>query len=192
MTAGILLAAGQARRFGGDKQLAMYGGETLLARSARLLIESGFSPRIVVLAASALQHRQALAGLDVEIVLNPAPEQGISSSIRVGLKAVGGVDGAVITVCDQPFCTADHLKLLEDTASGTGSEIVASGYAGVAGVPAFFRSTVFSKLENLTGNRGAAMVIRGFLHGVSGGLSVVPFPEGAFDIDTPGDLAGLG
>jgi molybdenum cofactor cytidylyltransferase len=191
LTAGILLAAGQSRRFGGDKQLAMYGGESLLARSARLLIDAGLAPRVVVLAATAEAHRQALAGLDVEIALNSAPEKGISSSIQVGLRAVGSVDGAVITVCDQPFCTAEHLKLLVETARVSGAEIVASGYADVAGVPAFFRSTVFSRLENLTGNRGAAMVIRAFSYGDPDDLRVVPFPEGAIDIDTADDLAGL-
>ena len=169
----------------------MYGGESLLARSARLLIDAGLAPRVVVLAAAAEAHREALAGLDVEIALNPAPEQGISSSIRVGLRAVRGVDGAVITVCDQPFCTAEHLKLLVETARVSGAQIVASGYADVAGVPAFFRSSVFSRLENLTGNRGAATVIRGFLHGDSAGLRVVPFPEGAIDIDATDDLARL-
>lgn len=191
MTSGILLAAGQSRRFGGDKQLAMYGGETLLERSAQLLIDSGFAPRIVVLAASARQHREALASLDVEIVLNPTPLQGISGSIRIGLQAAAKADGAVITVCDQPFCTAAHLRNLVETATTSGAEIVASGYAGVAGVPVFFRSTVFSELEKLRGDHGAAMVFRGFSHGFSGGFRVVPMVNGEMDVDTAGDLEKL-
>jgi len=81
--------------------------------------------------------------------------------------------------------------LLVETARVSGAEIVASGYADVAGVPAFFRSSVFSELENLTGNRGAAVVIRAFSHGDPDDLRVVPFPEGAIDIDTADDLAGL-
>lgn len=187
MTAGILLAAGQSRRFGGDKQLATYHGDSLLARGARLLIDSGLAPRIVVLAASAERHRESLVGFDVEIIVNRVPEQGISGSIRAGLQAIGSADGTVIALCDQPLVTAEHLRALLDAARRTGAEIVASGYADVAGVPAFFRSTVFPELEMLRGDHGAAMVIRGF----SRGLRVVPFAAGAIDIDTADDLAGL-
>src|ERR1700756_487137 len=91
MPAGILLAAGQSRRFGGDKQLAIFQGKTLLARSAQLLVDSQFAPRIVVLSGQdALlerRHRDALADLDVQIAVNPTPGQGMSSSIRIGLQA---------------------------------------------------------------------------------------------------------
>ncbi len=197
MTAGILLAAGQSRRFGGDKQLAIFQGETLLRRSARLLVDSHLAPRIVVLSGQdALleqSHRDALAGLDVQIAVNPAPSHGMSHSIRIGLRearqyaAPSEVRSAIITVCDQVFCTAMHLVELERTALMTGAEIVASGYSDIAGVPAYFASTMFAKLENLKGDRGAAFLIRACRER----CQVVPFPPGSVDIDTVSDLKSL-
>jgi molybdenum cofactor cytidylyltransferase len=197
MTAGILLAAGQSRRFGGEKQLAVFQGKTLLARSAQLLVDSHFAPRIVVLSGQdALlerRYRDALADLDVQIAVNPAPAQGMSSSIRIGLHAAlqhaatPRVRGAIITVCDQVFCTAAHLRALESTALTTGAEIVASGYSDIAGVPAYFASTMFAELENLEGDRGAAFLIRTYRER----CRVVLFPLGSVDVDTANDLKNL-
>jgi molybdenum cofactor cytidylyltransferase len=197
LIAGILLAAGQSRRFGSDKQLAIFRGQTLLVHSAHMLIDSGLNPRIVVLAgndASVEQrHRAVLAGLDVEIAVNSFPEDGMSGSIRIGLQNAlrhatrAELQGVIITVCDQPFCTPGHLQALAAAAQTTGAEMVASSYSGTAGVPAFFSSTMFEELSQLTGDRGAASIIRAF----NTRCRVVPFPQGSLDIDTADDLERL-
>ena len=191
MTGGILLAAGESRRFGGEKQLAVWRGKTLLERSAEMLVEAGLAPRIVVLGTEERRHRAVLAGMDVETVVNSAAAEGISGSIRVGLRAALAADpelaGIVITVCDQPYCTAEHLRKLVETAAVSGEEIVASEYAGVAGVPVFFGRNAFSELEKLRGDRGAAAVVRGF----SRGFRVVSIEKGEADVDTAEDLERL-
>jgi molybdenum cofactor cytidylyltransferase len=194
VTAGILLAAGQSRRFGGDKQLAKFQGKTLLRRSAESLVESNLWPRVVVLSGHDTiveqRHRAELEGLDVQVAINPEPERGMSGSVRIGLRAVlntadaHDVSGVIITVCDQVLCSSEHLRALESVALESGSEIVASGYSEVAGVPAYFARAMFAELEELEGEQGAGTLIRARREG----CHVVAFPDGAVDIDTLDDL----
>jgi molybdenum cofactor cytidylyltransferase len=195
VTAGILLAAGQSRRFGGDKQLAEFRGKSLLARSAQLLVESGLCPRVVVLSgldtSKEQRHREALSGLDVKIAINCEPERGMSNSIRIAVREVAktsnDVHGVIITVCDQVLCTSDTLRVLENVALSSDVEIVASGYSETIGVPAYFSQSMFSQLEHLEGEQGAGSLIRRHCDR----CLVVPFEGGSLDIDTVADLANL-
>jgi molybdenum cofactor cytidylyltransferase len=192
VTAGILLAAGQSRRFGGDKQLANFRGKSLLARSAQLLVESDLWPRVVVLsgldASTEQRHREALNGLDVKIVINCEPERGMSNSIRIGVseiaKTSNDVEGLIITVCDQVLCTSDIIRALENVAVSSGAEIVASGYSETIGVPAYFAQSMFGQLEDLEGEQGAGSLIRRHYEK----CEVVPFQDGSVDIDTVADF----
>jgi CTP:molybdopterin cytidylyltransferase MocA len=195
VTAGILLAAGQSRRFGGDKQLAEFRGKSLLARSAQLLVESDLWPRVVVLsgldAFTEQHHREALNGLDVKIAINCEPERGMSNSIRVGLSEVAktsnDVHGLIITVCDQVLCTSDTLRALKNVSLSSGAEIVASGYSGTIGVPAYFSQSMFAQLEQLEGDQGAGSLLRRDYDK----CQVVPFEDGSVDIDTAADFVNL-
>lgn len=195
MTAGILLAAGQSRRFGGDKQLAEFQGHSLLARSARLLVESDLWPRVVVLSGAKAvveqRHRAAIGRLDVRVGINAEPHRGMSSSICIGLREVlscsPDVEGVVITVCDQILCTSQHLRMLVISALSSKSEIVASGYSEVAGVPAYFHRRMFAELEKLEGEKGAGSLIRTYKKE----CHILPFPDGNLDIDTPSDFEKL-
>jgi len=68
------------------------------------------------------------------------------------------------------------------------SPILAARYAGTLGVPALFGPEVFARLRELPDEAGARALLRG------GDVDVREYdlPEGATDIDTPDDFAGLG
>ena len=86
--AGIILAAGEASRFGAPKQLLDYHGEPFVSRVARTALAAGLSPVVVVTGANAVPIEAALAGPNVHIARNDDWQSGQSSSIRLGLQSL--------------------------------------------------------------------------------------------------------
>ena len=175
--AAVVLAAGASVRLGSPKQLALLGAETLLERTVRTAVEAGLDPIYGIISVN-LVERAVPAGM-IKVV-NPQASEGMASSIRAGLQALGReapcVAGAVILACDQPAVTSDHLRRL---AQG-GSQVIASTYAGRKGVPAYFPSSSFPALLALHGDVGARELLKsaGTLH----------LPHGDLDVDTADDL----
>ena len=84
-TAGLVLAAGTATRFGGVKVLAPLDGRPLLAHVLDAARATGLVEIVVVLGAAreAVSDDVDLTG--VRVVVNPNPEAGLSSSLHLGL-----------------------------------------------------------------------------------------------------------
>lgn len=158
----VILAAGASKRLGHPKQLVEIGGETLLARAYR--IASAVAPAIVV-------TRRELAFGDA--VINEHPEEGMASSIRLGVAACDG--DVLLMTCDQPHVTSAHLRALIDA----GAPIAATAYAGIAGVPAFFARQFREELLALRGDVGARRVIERHREVVV----AIPLPEAELDVD---------
>ena len=131
--AAIILAAGASRRLGQPKQLVRLGEETLLERAIRVAAEAGCAPVIVVLGASSAQILAQSSLAPAIIVLNSAWEEGMASSIRLGIGSLApGTTAALLMTCDQPAVTAAHLRRLALEAP---EEPVASAYSERRGVP---------------------------------------------------------
>lgn len=188
----IVLAAGASSRLGQPKQLVEYRGETLLARAIRLSLEAGGDPVFVVLGANL--DAIVPTGLSDRAVpvINKDWQEGISTSIQAGLRAVHGelpgTEGVLLLPCDQPRLSVEHLRaLLRAFSSQSGAVIAASAYAGVLGTPAVFPRGAFRQLFELRGDTGARALFLKPARPVVG----VQFPDGEIDIDTPADLDGL-
>jgi molybdenum cofactor cytidylyltransferase len=173
--AAIVLAAGASTRLGEPKQLVMLGAETLLERAVRTARAAGCEPVVVVLGAAAERILERCDLGSAVVVMNPEWEEGMASSIRAGLRAIGGADGVVLMTCDQPAVTAEHLLAL----SATG-EVTASAYAGRRGVPAYFPAACFAALIELSGKAGARELLRS--------AATVELADGELDVDTAADL----
>ena len=176
----VILAAGGSSRLGEPKQLIRLGGENLLERAVRVAREAGCKPVVVVVGA---EYAQVLANSvlgDVITVINDHWQEGMASSICLGIgalkQAAADADGVVLMTCDQPAVTAAHLSHLTLRA-----EVKASRYAGRNGIPAFFPKEHFDALTALTGDKGARELL---LTARSEEL-----PNGDLDVDTAEDLA---
>ena len=174
--AGVILAAGASTRFGQPKQLVEIGGETLLDRAVRIADEAGCWPVVVVLGAEARQVLSRCSLRSVAVLVNPWWQEGMASSLRLGVASIASWDGVLLMACDQPAVTPEHLQAL--AASG---EITSSAYGGRHGVPAYFPAGAFPELLKLRGDSGARDLLKQ--------ARTIDLPDGNLDIDTPADLA---
>jgi molybdenum cofactor cytidylyltransferase len=113
--AGIVLAAGEAKRMGGrPKALIERDSVALVRRVALALLGGGVRDVVVVLGHRAQEVGAAIADLPVGRVVNEAYPAGRASSLRAGLAALPGEHDAVaVALADQALLeTADVTALL--------------------------------------------------------------------------------
>jgi molybdenum cofactor cytidylyltransferase len=180
LIAGILLAAGQSTRFGRQKLLEPWHGEPLVRKAARCFIEGGLRPLVAVVSADP-RLVEALAGLPLTTVENAHPEQGISSSIAIGLRALPeATDAALIGVADQPYLSAEAIAELANAFSP--GRIIVPRWGDHRGNPPVFDRRFFPELLTLDGDRGGQLVIAAYADAVI----EVQLPAGlGDDIDRP-------
>jgi len=130
-TAGLILAAGEGKRFGGPKAPYVHNGERLVDRAVTVLTEAGCDPIFVVLGAW-------IGDVPGATVLENAQwATGMGSSLQVGLShlnAEPGIDEVVVSLVDLPGITSAAVSRIVDTPG----EIVVAAYE------AAFESTVIS------------------------------------------------
>jgi molybdenum cofactor cytidylyltransferase len=183
-TAAIILAAGSSSRMGQSKQLLPVEGQPLLVKTVRAVLSIDLSSTIVVLGSDEKRHRNLLQHLPADTIYNPDWETGIGSSLKAGLEYAlrtnSALEGIVILVCDQPLLSGENISALLAAYSKTGKPVVASKYAGVPGVPAFFSKSYFDKLKRIGNQEGAKKII---LQNPAD-VAEVDFPGGEVDLDT--------
>lgn len=167
------------------KQLLEYHGKSLLQRSIENSMATGY-PVVVVLGAYSHQIKPLVENYSVKYVINENWGKGISTSIRSGvtyaLDHIPELKGVLITLTDQPRITSAHLNSILESATNN-SDIVATEFQGIKGVPAYFSEKYLEELKNLKGDAGAMVLIKKWPKYVEG----VPFPAAAMDIDTEQD-----
>jgi molybdenum cofactor cytidylyltransferase len=184
----VILAAGGATRFGAPKQLALFQGESLVRKAARTALIAECSPVVIVCGKQIEAIETILEDLPVKVVLNTRWNHGIGTSICRGVEAAleerPAPSALVLMTCDQPFVTPRTISCLAAAAAATNRSIAASSYGNSLGIPAFFHANWFSTLRQLPAQAGAKCLLT--LHREQ--VTAVDFPEGAYDIDCPGDL----
>jgi molybdenum cofactor cytidylyltransferase len=182
LIAGILLAAGLSTRFGRQKLLQPYRGELLVRKTARCFLDAGLQP-VVAVVSNDPAFGDALAGLPVTMVENPTPEDGISSSIAIGLRALPETSSAaLIGVADQPYLTVEAVEeLLHAYSPG---RIVVPRFGEHRGNPPVFDRRFFADLMQLRGDRGGQVVVNAHPEAV---VEISLAEEIGADVDRPED-----
>jgi molybdenum cofactor cytidylyltransferase len=164
--AAVVLAAGQSRRMGERNKLAIpvQGNDStkpMVAHAVDTAIASGARPIVVVLGHEDDKMRAILSGRDVTFVVNPDFANGLSTSLRTGIKALPqGADGALVLLGDMPRVNAAEVKkLIEAFNPVEGRSIAVPTYRGKRGNPVLFGSAFFAAMMDAAGDTGAKHLI---------------------------------
>src|SRR5512132_2909627 len=180
MISAIVLAAGQATRFGQCKQLMRLGDKPLLQHVLDNLAQSKIDDVVVVLGARAEEIREQIQFGNARTILNPDYANGMSTSIQAGLRAIDS-DAAFIVLADQPFVTAKTYDLLIDEYRRSRPSALVPTFNGFRGNPVLVDKSLFPEMMKLVGDTGA----RAMLHDAT---KVAVDDRGILiDIDTPAD-----
>lgn len=187
----LIIAAGQSKRLGQPKQLLTFEGESLINRLVKELKHVTAAPITLVLGAYKERIESQLHDSTFDLVYNDSWEEGMASSIRVGvsyiIKKNALIDGIMILVCDQPYLSYNHIQSLFTLQHQTGKPIVASSYNNIIGTPVLFHKRMFPHLLALQGEMGAKKIINEY----PDDIAILPFEKGSIDIDTIEDYHNL-
>jgi molybdenum cofactor cytidylyltransferase len=183
--AAVVLAAGESRRFGSPKQLALLDGRTLLAHVLERARLAGLSPVVAVVPVW-LTRPAAMADAGLRWVRNPHPERGMSHSLRSGFAAIpDDVGAAIILLGDQPGVPVEHLQALL-RARGP-RPFVATLSRGVVQPPLLVERSHFADVQAAAGDIGLREILRSHRALVTPIPAARPIP----DVDTPEDLPSI-
>ena len=189
----VVLAAGSATRFGGDKLSAVLEGRPIVRHVIDAALAAALDPIVVV--GPPDDRLDALDLGPARIVVNPRPAEGLSSSVRLGLRALDAdatqppLDGAVVLPGDQPRVRPAVIAALIETAvASPETPFVAARHAGDRTPnPVLARRAVWRLADELAGDRGFGPLMAARPELVRW-LEV----EGRNpDVDTPDDLARI-
>lgn len=190
--AALVLAAGRSTRMGGpNKLLAEIGGRPMV----RIAVDEALASRAdTVVVVTGHQHEQvkaALRGLNIKIVHNPDYAQGLSTSLRAGLRAVpDNADGVIVLLADMPQVEAALIdRLIATFDPGKGALVVVPTIEGKRGNPVLWSRRFFPELMAVEGDVGARHLIGQYSEAV---VEVPVSGRGALtDIDTPEALKAV-
>ena len=111
----LILAGGRSRRMGKPKESLPFAGNTLLGRTAELMLDCTWPVSVVTRDAA-----QELPPLPLEVAFahDARPDGGPLTAIAAGMrhlrdnKDLGEQDAVFVTGCDAPFLTADAIAWL--------------------------------------------------------------------------------
>ncbi len=181
----VILAAGQAHRFGAHKILQRLPNNLSIIRQiVHIVLGAGFQKPIIVTKEPDNMLHQELSDLDCVWISNPDAHLGMSTSLQKGIQNIPeDADAAMVVLADQPFITVELLQKLTTEYNSTRLQIVYPLVHGKRSNPVILDRTVFSAVMELRGDVGARALPPGF------SVTIIDWPDKRLplDVDTPAD-----
>jgi molybdenum cofactor cytidylyltransferase len=164
MLSAIILAAGMSTRMGQNKLLLNFKDKPLIAHAVDTLLLSEVDEIVVVLGHEAEKVRDQLRGRQVRLVENPNYREGLSTSVRVGVRAVSPqAAGLMIYLADQPLLEpADINSIIKAfaLAKQVDKSIVVPLFHGQRGNPVILESSYREAILDVVGDVGCKRIIK--------------------------------
>lgn len=214
---GILLGAGNSKRFGSDKLLTLLPtGERLFERTLRAHLQSQISPLIVVVSPNLEKNIRdntgmlSLSGIVIKkrvdtwysfscrwgegrLVINEGFQEGMATSIQKGigcLKHEEKANGVLISLSDLPLLSPETINFLIDKFLEEEVGILHPVFNGITGHPVIIDINRFKDdISNIKGDVG----LRSLIEKYPEVAKRIPWGDDSvtWDIDTPQDLERL-
>jgi molybdenum cofactor cytidylyltransferase len=189
---GILLAAGRATRFGGDKLSAtlanapadVAAGTPVGVAAAKHLI-AALPDSLAVVRDVDDPHAASLRTAGLRVVAGAQADDGMGRSLACGVVAAKDADGWVVTLADMPWIAPATIRAIAN-AIAAGADIAAPSFDGERGHPVGFARRHYGALSALTGDAGA----RALLDRHRDRVALVAVDDAGIlrDVDLPADL----
>ncbi len=185
MIAGILLAAGESRRFGSRKLLHPLSDGTPIGLRSASNLAGAVDRLIAVVASEDPVAAELLADSGAEVYPCARSHEGMGASLGCGVRATVDASGWVVALADMPFILPSTIAAVVN-ALRQGARIAAPFHAGKRGHPVGFSRDYRVELMQLGGDEGA----RHILQRDSALIVLLPVDDPGIhrDIDTREDL----
>jgi molybdenum cofactor cytidylyltransferase len=187
----VVLAAGASSRFGSQKLLAPLRGRPVLQHVLDALAAAGLADVAVVLGRDAETVGRTIRWRAERRTVNPRPQDGLSSSLRVGLDVAAeypAADAVLIALGDQPELRPGVVRSVIEAATVTERPFVRTRYADDdAPNPVLVRRSAWARVAGLAGDRGLGPLLAANPELVAEAAAKGSNP----DIDTRDDLQRL-
>lgn len=183
----LLLAAGKSERMGRPKPFLILSGRTFVEQILAAL-QAGGLPRVTIVTNPA--HSDRYRALDLpaaRLVHNPDPDQGMLSSLKIGLRSLPPeVTHAMVCLVDMPGLRSATVRELTTMVKAMPGKILIPTHDARTGHPTIFPRTVFEDLLAWQGPEGA----RGFIDSKEALVERIPVDDPGIltDLDTPDEF----
>ena len=181
----VVLAAGFSARMGKPKALARVRGLSLIARTLRVLAPFAAAPIIVVVPPRAARLRAELRGHRSVLVANPLRSDGLSSSVRRGLRHARYEAAVLLVPLDLSHLERRDIARLIARWRGARRRVAARRIGADAAAPLVLPRRLYPCALGIAGDVGLKTLVR---HLPPQDIALVSLASAAFDVDTARDL----
>ena len=185
----VIMASGISRRFGENKLLVDFEGQTLIERVLLLTDGELFSRRIVVTRTEEVARICKMRG--IEVILHEYSGRG--DAVRLGMERLtdgtSGLDGCMFIPCDQPLLQKKSLVRMINKFSEESGKMIQLAYKENRGAPVLFSADYFQELMQLPPEKGGNYIMKKYPDQVD--LVQAEYESELFDMDTREDYIRL-
>lgn len=183
--AGVLLAAGEAKRFCSPKQLQNWNGKSFIRQIVEKMNLTILEPRFAIVGAYQQLIFNEIHDLNIQLITNDAWQTGQASSVTRAINLVSeDCEAVIFLLVDQPQVTVEMINELIKLYAISRSAIITHQFNGQYRHPVLFSRQTFPYLKEIKGDSGGRQLFSIF------DPVTIPIkdPFLAFDIDSPSDL----